>query len=218
MNGFKTALRWMKGHTFDLYLLGILPLLHMKLLTPISILLLAGCLTTLVSCNRNQDAKDNDAYLARNMLEYTILNESLKNELIQYDNRFKDFEEAQNKGLTITLSEVFRDSIKYTITYSTGLNSGNPVILCEPIDGKPVILELAPLYGEFELPVKKAIELVKYSNPEEYEMHKSYIDNFEIVDGDTMRPRITVLSDFVNLILVYDRDYNLIRRDTIGWY
>ena len=189
----------------------------MKLSALISIVMLAGCLT-MVSCDQDQSTKDNDAYIARNLLEHTIINENLKDELIRFNDRFKDYESAKGRGLSISISQIFPDSIVYDIGYSAGLNYEIPVLMCEPIDGKPVILELSFLWDEFKLPKRKAIELKKHASLKEYQMHKECIDHFEIVDGDTARTDITVLFDFVRLSLVYDRDHNLIRRDTIGWY
>ena len=189
----------------------------MKLSVPISVLLLAGCLTTLVSCNRNQDAKDSDVYIARNMLEHTIVNESLKNELIQYDNRFKDFKDAQNKGLEIMLESVSRDSVIYHIGYAGGLTHGIPALICEPVNGKPVALWLSCL-EDFQLPPDKSVEVLKDLSPKEYELYQKNKEDIEVVDGDTIRRVTLILSDFVGLRLVYDRDNNLIRRDTTGWY
>lgn len=190
----------------------------MKLSAPINTVLLAGLLSAAVSCKTaHQAIKDNDAYIARNLLEHTIVNKSLKDELIRYDNRFKDFEDAQGKGLRISLEDISPDSTVYNIGYMTGLNYSPPVLSCEPVNGKPVSLWLSCL-EDFKLPPDKSIEVLKNTSPEEYEIHRQNRDAIEFADGVLERHITLVLSDFVSLRLVYDRDHNLIRRDTIGWY
>lgn len=163
--------------------------------------------------------KNIDGYIARELLEHTLVNDSLKEELIRFNERFKDYESAQGRGLEISVWRISPDSIEYTIGYAAGLNSEDPALICEPIDGKPVILTFPLLWDEFSLPKRKAIEVKKFTSLKEYQMHKQDMITITVLnDKDTLLSNTTVLFHFVSLRLVYDREHHLLRRDTLGWY
>lgn len=163
--------------------------------------------------------KNIDGYIARELLEHTLVNDSLKEELIRFNERFKDDESVQGLGLEISVWRISPDSIEYTIGYAAGLNSEDPALICEPIDGKPVILTFPLLWDEFKLPKRKAIEVKKFTSLKEYQMHKQDMITITVLnDKDTLLSNTTVLFHFVSLRLVYDREHHLLRRDTLGWY
>lgn len=191
----------------------------------LSLILLSGCIC------RKQPSDDN-SLIDKSMFLHKIRNKELLEQVVKYNDKYKHYDQAQDKGLEILFEGCCFDSTTYFIGYSGNIRSETPIILCEPIDDKPVALVLAFLWNDFMLSERQSIELQKESNPKEYDIHlydltHPYITNMDtIFMGDTVPPIIMhvdtlynetmIMSHFVKWHLVFDKDGHLLRVDTAG--
>ena len=154
------------------------------------------------------------------LLVHRITNERLKAELIEFDRTFSDYPSAQGRDLYISIYDICQDSMTYWIGYMSGINITVPIVVCEPVNGKNVYLLLEGLGNDFNLDLRKRLEVLKNATPDEYLTHKRAMETPTIIDGNREYGPviIDVIFDFVGLRLVFDHNQNLIRKDTAGFY
>ena len=185
-------------------------------------LLVLAAMIAVLSCNNKRPSKSRIAEDYPPL--HTIVNKELKDQLIRFNEQFKDHPAAQGRGLEIDCNYIYADSIIYSISYAAGINSSYPRLLCEPIDGKPVSLSFGCLFDEFRLDERKSIELLKDFTSNEYQIHKANMEEegeVVVIDGDTVvlgPPELMIMFDFVGIRLVFDKENHLLRVDTLGFH
>ena len=164
------------------------------------ILPLIGILCSSVQPNTN-------LLIKKEMLVHTITNKNLKKCIVDFDNKFRHYEESKGRWIVINCWDVCPDSIRYTISYCSGINYEFPIVFCESVNGRPVVMRFPGIYGDVSLNAMKSIELLKTATPDEYEMHKKKSTDIMLV-----------MFDFVGLDVMFDREHNVLRLDTLGFY
>ena len=163
------------------------------------------------------DTDTNTDSLSRRMLMHRIDNKELKRQLFRYDSTYRD-SDAATEGLAISC-QIHDDSIVYWIAYAININHISNLILCEPIAGKSVYLDIWNLYKDFSLPSKQSVEILKYANNKEYEQYKQIVAADSHFDNGLQTGSYEgryVLSEFVSWHLIFDNNQQLLRIDTIG--
>ncbi len=181
----------------------------MPTLALVVMLFLAGCTSR---CDKATDGQQ-DKYM------YKIDNPALIEMLTEFNNEFKDHEATQGRGLYVDCRGIYGDSIVYTIGYAGGIYC-LPVVFCEPIDGKPVMLTMGGLMNEFSMDIHNYVELMRDINPEEYHYTKEVLDEWDkkpLSDGETIVWTPIAIYDFISLELTFDKSHNLLRVDTLGF-
>ncbi len=151
---------------------------------------------------------------------YKIDNLVLKEYIAAFNEEFKGHESAQGKGLRIHCIGIYDDSIVYDIGYMGGFVFSEPVVFCEPIDGKPVVLVMNGLHNEFSMDMTDYIELMKnVVSDDTYhitkESQRKYKEN-KVPDGFAPAWLPVSIDDFISLRLTFDKSYHLLRVDTLG--
>jgi hypothetical protein len=139
----------------------------------------------------------------------------LKEQIQQFDDRYGDHPAAKGRGISLSYMN-YSDSTRFWIGYSAGINNTTPLIVCEPINNKPVILHVHDLSDFVSLPMRNAVELQKESSPKEYEMHINAMSDTIFINGEKSIEQIVVMFDFVNWIVTFDKNGKFVGVETIG--
>jgi hypothetical protein len=152
----------------------------------------------------------------KKVITHQILNPELKRLLSEYNAIYKDAIDIEGLGLQISC-KIYTDSIYYIIGYAFGINHIPGLIICEPVDGKDVSLIMADLFHHFSLPSEHSIEILKNSNPKEYLWHKENQKKTQWVNGKFESVVTSVISDFPEWHITFDRNYNLLNVYKLEW-
>ncbi len=178
-----------------------------------NILICGGILGLLTGCiHQSVESEPTDMTISKKYLLHTITNQTLKQYIEKFDSTFSDYPQVQGKGIGLMYTTLANDSISYTIGYANVIESEIPVILCEPIHGKPVYLDILPLAGDFSLAQRRAMEVRKEADTEAYQSLMADINNRP--DSILASYRI-IIPHFAGLDLVFDKNGHLVRVDTL---
>lgn len=190
-----------------------------------SMLLLLGSVAT--SCSSGSDKPENTIVyysiyhtsdtdsVFRKVMLHEIKNQELKRQIARFDSSYR-YDPSATEGIGISC-EIYNDSIIYWVGYAINIGNISGLILCEPVAGKPVYLNMWDLYKDIQLPQEKAVEGLKDANSKEYKYQIKILQKGpQIANGEVYREFLEVTSDFVSWRLVFDRDQHLLRIDTMG--
>ena len=179
-------------------------------------LIIGGCCCVLTGCvyqpEEAVESDSNDIMVSKKDLLHTITNQTLKQYIKKFDSTFADHPEVKGKGIALMYTVLSNDTIVYSIGYASVIESEIPVILCEPIHEKPVYLDILPLAKDFSLDQRKAIEVRKEAEMEEY---KTFIDDINNRSDSIISSYRIMIPHFAALDLVFDKNRHLVRVDTL---
>ena len=154
----------------------------------------------------------------KTLFEHKIANPVLKEQIERFDSFYgNDPAVKRNKinGISITYSKnsgYYPDDWVFNfflIGYTDEINSMQPLIMCEPINGKPVVFKINDLLDYIEIPRRKSMEFLKESSPKEYD---SLIELGALRDINTGSFQFS----FVQWMVIFDHNNNnFLRVDTI---
>jgi hypothetical protein len=148
----------------------------------------------------------------KSLLLHEIKNETLKEYIARYDSVYNEGE----KGIAVW-SETSNDITKYTIGYyDPSTLPSAPMIKCEPINGREIIMIFRDFTDDIELAADKALELSR-----DVVSEKDYKEFKKIITANKKakyHELLMVMNDKIGLTLNFDKDHNLIRVDTLGFW
>ena len=149
--------------------------------------------------------------IPKEIITHRIKSKELRDFILEYDNKFSQY--APNGASTgIIVSYSTHDGLlEYTVSYMTDIGNKTGVIVCEPINGKEVSIHIPELRNQIALPRERSVELLKNSNPEQYEFHKLMQKEYEAKKKDYKYNRA---GGFVEWKIIFDYRGNLLSRDT----
>ena len=152
-----------------------------------------------------------DIVTCQSLYEYKITNTVLRKHIEHFDSIYGNDPAAKGKPIGISCSQN-GNNIIFLIYYLVGNYDTRPFILCEPINGKQVILRMNDLVKFFQIPERKAVEIFKESFPEEY---NDYMRSDTLwINGQWHVPEPPVIFfHFVEWTLRFDRYGNFIGSD-----
>ena len=171
---------------------------------------LSVCITILaLSCmpqSQSQDAVFTDT-IPKEIITHKIVSEELRNIILEYDTKYSHFVGLlQNENyplLCINISCVIRNnSIEYIVCYNVDIGNKVGMIVCEPINGKEVLIDMCDLRNQIELPKERSVELLKHSNLKQYDFHKSRQKEIE-GDPEASDYGYVIFNDFVEWGIVF---------------
>jgi len=121
---------------------------------------------------------DSVSVVDKTLFEHKITNPVLREQIERFDSVYgNDTAVKRNKirGISITYSKnsgYYPDDWVFNfflIGYTDEINSMQPLIMCEPINGKPVVFKINDLLDYIEIPRRKSMEFLKESSPKEYD-------------------------------------------------
>ncbi|MDH8702683.1 hypothetical protein M2138_002051 [Dysgonomonadaceae bacterium PH5-43] len=187
-----------------------------------SVRLLSGIFTLFIvtsvfciACSSNNKAETNEQgceNMANKPLPlHEIKNETLKDYIVQYDNEHNEGE----KGIAVWC-EICNDTTKYRIAYyDPSTHSSAPMIKCEPINGREIIIIFWNFENDIELAADKVLELNKEAISEkDYEKFEKIVANNA---QSKIQEHIIPINDKISITLNFGKDNNLIRIDTCGF-
>ncbi|MDH8701705.1 hypothetical protein M2138_001054 [Dysgonomonadaceae bacterium PH5-43] len=154
-----------------------------------------------------------DEMINKSLLEHKIKNETLKEFIARYDSLYNEGE----KGIVVWC-EMSNYTTRYTIGYyDPSTLPTAPMIKCEPINGREIIIVFCDFMSDIELVADKALEFSREAVSE-----KAYKEFKKIVTANKKsdyEEHIISINDKISLTLNFDKDNNLIRVDTLGlWH
>ena len=157
---------------------------------------------------------DCNEIINKSLLLHEIKNEILKEYIAQYDSTYNEGEQ----GILINCEKsTFNYEIKYTIAYyDPSTWPSKPMIKCEPINGREVIMTFSDYGDDVELAADKALELNRDAL-----LHESYKEFKEIINSNKkakQEEHVIIINDKVSISLTFDTDQNLIQVDTLGFW
>lgn len=147
---------------------------------------------------------------------HQIVDSVLLKQIERFDSTYGEYPQAYGRGICISYTQ-YSDSIHFGIRYAAGINSNFPLLLCEPVNGKPVYIDIYDLYDFVNLPEQQAVELKREFCPSEYEMHIEAMSDSITIDGEIYVGCVEVMNDFVSWKVKLDKNKNLICVDTLGF-
>jgi len=148
------------------------------------------------------------------LLLHEIKNETLKEYIARYDSAYNEGE----KGIVVWCEKLtFNGETKYAIGYPIPSTfPSEPMILCEPINGRKVIMTFPDVMNDVVLAADRALELSKeVLSEEDYKEFKKIITSNKKAKYEE---HITVLNEKISLSLTFDKNQNLVRVDTMGFW
>ena len=132
---------------------------------------------------------------------HKIVNEELINLIVEYDDMYAPFIFDSTRGITV-FCRISKKTITYSVCYTVGIGGRSPILLCEPINGREVHINLLELYKQIQLPYMCSVELLKKSHPKQYE-------NFKIRQKEAEKEGATAMTDvtssFVWWEIIFDK-------------
>ena len=144
---------------------------------------------------------NSEEIIYKEITTHKIVNEELINLIVKYDEMYSRFISDSISGITI-FCKVSDKTITYSVSYTVGIGSKLPILLCEPINGREVHIKLDELHKQVQLPFQCSVELLKNSNTKEYEYYKVMQKEAEKEGGTYI---ITVTNDFVHWSITFDK-------------
>jgi hypothetical protein len=141
----------------------------------------------------------NDSLIYKEIATHRIVNEDLRNLIIEYDNMYSEFVRDSLVGITVSCRES-NHTITYVVYYTADISGFSPIVLCEPINGREVHLYLGDLHHQVQLPYQRGVELLKNSYPRQYE--RLVIQQREAIKENRVAKEL-VTSDFVEWHIVF---------------
>jgi len=165
------------------------------------------------ACSPNSKTeKDCEEIINKSLLLHEIRNEILKEHIARYDSIYNEGE----RGIMIW-SRILNDTIEYSIGYhSPSMMPFAPMIKCEPINGREITMVFPDFENDVALTADKALELNRcaLSDRDYREFKKIILRNKK----SEYKEIVTVINDKVSITLLFDRNQNLIRVDTLGFW
>jgi len=157
---------------------------------------------------------DSVKVIDKTLFEHKITNTVLKKHIERYDSIYGNYNEAKDKAIRILYFKE-GDTHCFSIGYLVNIPFTTTFILCEPINGKQVVLVMYDLVNYFKIPERKAVEILKESNPNEYEVYIKGITDTLWIDGGWHIPEPQIIfSHFVGWTVKFDRYGNFMSAET----
>jgi len=113
--------------------------------------------------------------ISKGIITHKIVDRKLINFISEFDKKYLLYSQRtryNNRGISLFCT-IHSDSIVYYVSYMFDIGEGNyGIIVCEPINGKEVTMNVFNLHNHITLPRERSVELLKRSNPSEYRWHK----------------------------------------------
>ena len=142
-----------------------------------------------------------DELIYKEIATHEIVDEELINLIVEYDKMYSRFVSDSTIGITV-FCKVSDKTITYSVGYTAGIGGKFALLLCEPINGREVHINLGELNKQIQLPFMRSVELLKNSHPKQYEEYKLMQKEAE-KEGSTYT--ISVISHFVTWDIIFDK-------------
>ena len=142
-----------------------------------------------------------DELIYKEVATHKITDKELINLIVEYDKMYSRFISDSIRGITI-FCRVSKKTITYSVGYTAGIGGKFPMLLCEPINGREVSINLLDLYKQMQFPFMRSVELFQNSHPKQYEYYKLMQKETEKEGGTYV---ITPTNDFVQWEIVFDK-------------
>ena len=144
---------------------------------------------------------ESEELIHQEIVMHRIVNDDLKNLIVEYDKMYAQYVADSTLGITV-YCRIFNRKIIYSVNYTVNIGRKSPVLLCEPINGREIHIDFGDLYKQIQLPFPKSVELLKKSDPEQYE---DYVREQKLVEEEGVTYVKATVSDFVTWEIVFDK-------------
>lgn len=170
----------------------------------------------LIACSSENKIKtsevDKENRIDKSLLLHEIKNETLKEYIAQYDSVYNEGE----KGIMVVCRILSNGMRKYAVFYpSPSSIPSPPMIQCESINGRTIVMTFPDFIDDIELAEDKALEFSRDALSENaYKELKRVVNSNKNAE---CTEEIVTVNDKISINLIFDKDQNLIQVDTLGF-